>query len=471
MTASHRLPHAAALALIVATAAGAPPALAQEVSTAELLAQIQALKAQVEALEARVQAQAPQPAPPPAPRPVAEIAPSRPSPAPAPELKVAFDGAPRITVGSSSLKLRGRLSIDAIWQDIDRADPLRSVDVAQIRGRQAFFGVEGNIGPQWFYKVEGGAVNGGGWSWDDAYLEYRNGANAVLVGNQKGVGLENLTSSRFPSFIDRGPMDNLIDASYHLGVHYWRVGSNYSFNAGVTGASLNSIDISPGPGSTGFNERLTASARATVAPIKTEDTVVHLGAWTRWRKRGDDGAFTYAVGYNSPLRVQTLLTTGAVGHKDLGVGLEGALAHRSFSLQGEVVNMRVDAPPGVIGGSPDLRAGYLFASFFATGETRAYNARGEFGRTRVRKPLGDGGFGSLELLARYDFADFSDALAPGGARLVNGGTYDAFTLGLTWQPINYVRVMANYTRGEVDNVGLGADADIDVFQVRTQIDW
>jgi phosphate-selective porin OprO/OprP len=418
-------------------------------------AQGQVQAAQAEAATVRTELQAAQ-------RTIATI------PAP-PAYTIVFDGGPRITAGANSVKIRGRLLLDAIRQDIDRPGTAADSRVSQIRGRQAFLGVEGNMGPNWFYKLEGGAVNGGGWAWDDAVVEYRRGPNAVIVGNQKSVGMENITSTRTTSFLDRGPMDSLIDAGFLLGAYYWRTGSNYSFNIGASGQSLNSPDITPAAGSSGQNERIAFSARATVAPVKTDDTVVHLGAWSRYRKRGDDTAFVYAAGYNSPLKVQTPVSTGAFGDHDTALGVEAALVHRSLSLQGEFVNVRTD-PVGA-GPAADLRAGYAFVSFFPTGEKRAYNVRGEFGRTRVLNPLSDKGFGALELLARYDFADLTDAQSPLGARLANAGTYKAVTLGANWYPIAYVRFMANYTRGQYDNLGAANDADVDLFQLRGQIDW
>ena len=389
---------------------------------------------------------------------------------PPPAYTVAWDGAPRISGSGNSFKIRGRLLLDATRQNLDRPGTLNDVAVAQVRGRQAFIGVEGNIGPNWFYKLEGGAVNGGAVAWDDAYIEYRHDArNSVIIGNQKFVGLENLTSTRFTSFMDRGPMDSLIDATYHLGVYYWHVGSNYSVNAGVTGHTLNNPDVVTGPGSSGQHERLTASARATVAPINDDHTTVHLGAWTRYRKRGDDGAFTYTAGYNSPLRVASPVTTGGVGDHDLSLGLEGAWLHDSLSLQGEFASTAVDR--GAAAPNFDLRAGYAFLSWFPTGEKRNYALRGEFGRTRVLHPLSGEGWGALELLARYDFADFTAADSPAGVRLPNAGVYNAVTLGANWYPIGYVRFMANYTRGKYDNVGVLNDTDVDLFQLRGQIDW
>jgi phosphate-selective porin OprO/OprP len=490
MTKKPALMRGAALGVLIALAAGAGAQAQTAMSNAELAAQIRQMQAQLAAMQARLDAQERSQAaaqaqvaaaeaeaaaaraeletarlaaaaPPPAPVPAA--------PAPQPSYTVAFDGGPRISGGGSSVKIRGRLLLDAVWQHIDRPGGVGGARVSQIRGRQAFLGVEGAIGPNWFYKVEGGAVNGGAWSWDDASIEYRHDPrNSVIVGNQKAVGLETFTSTRTTSFLDRGPMDAMIDGGFHLGAYYWRTGTNYSFNAGVFGHTLNSPDVAPAAGSSGYHERVSASARATFAPVNTATTTVHLGAWGRLRKRGDDTALVYTAAYNSPLRVQSPVTTGAVGDHDLTLGLEGAWVRNNLSLQGEVTNIRVARAAG----EPfDLRAGYAFVSFFPTGERRAYGVRGEFGRTRVLNPLSDKGFGALELLARYDFADFTDAAGPAGTPLAAAGTYRAVTLGANWYPISYVRFMANYTRGKYDNLGLANDADVDLFQLRGQVDW
>jgi phosphate-selective porin OprO/OprP len=390
-------------------------------------------------------------------------------PAP-PATTMTWDGATRFTGNGNTFKFRGRILIDAAAFDIDRQGTVNDLSGRQIRGRQAFLGVEGNIGSKFGYKVEGGAVNGGAWAWDDAYFEYKvTRQDSIFIGNIKAAGLENITSSRFTSFLDRGPYDNLAQYSYLLAVQWQHVGSNWTFTAAAQGDSINSADVAAATGSSNNNERIGYTARATWFPINDAHRTLHLGAWTRYRKHGDDGLFTYAAGYNSPLRPVTLTTTGGVGDTDLTMGWEGAFVWDSFSLQTEGARIHVNR----LAGQPDfdINTGFVFGSWFLTGERRQYGTKGEFTRPRVINPVDKNGWGALEVLARFDWADLTDAKAANGIGLPNAGTYKGYTLAATWYPINYVHFMANFTHGIINNPGLVNDAKTNVFQVRAQLDW
>ncbi len=82
-----------------------------------------------------------------------------------------------------------------------------------------FLGVEGKLNNYIAYKAEGGCVNGGTSSWDDVVIEYKpTDTTSILFGNIKAAGLENLTSTRFTTFMDRGPYGDIGVDSYLLSV-------------------------------------------------------------------------------------------------------------------------------------------------------------------------------------------------------------------------------------------------------------
>jgi phosphate-selective porin OprO/OprP len=118
----------------------------------------------------------------------------------------AWKGAPQWTNDDVQFKVRGRILIDAVFQKVDRQGALPDYDTRNIRGRQVFIGVEGKLNNYIAYKAEGGFVNGGTSSWDDVVIEFKpNDMTSIMVGNIKAAGLENLTSTRFTTFMDRGP--------------------------------------------------------------------------------------------------------------------------------------------------------------------------------------------------------------------------------------------------------------------------
>lgn len=399
------------------------------------------------------------------------------------DLNVGWKGAPEFTNDDAQFKVRGRILLDYVNEDIDRAVGVDS-ETSNLRGRQAFLGVEGRINSMFAYKAEGGAVNGGAWAWDDVVLEFKpNDFTSIMVGNIKVVSLENMTSTRFTSFMDRGPYGDLTDASYTLGVVGRLNGQNWTLTAGVNGASLNDADVTgpaAGTGKTDANERLQFAARGTWAPIDTDTDKLHLGLWARYRNSNSEG-FVYQVRPNTNYGSR-FVTTGsqAYGDTDTTIGGEFAFIHGPFSVQAEYADISVE---GIIedGGltplanrraDADFSTGYIFASWFPTGEMRQYDPKkGEFGRQKVLNPITAGGTGALELLVRYEFADISDAANSAGVALSQGGEYTSWTAGATYYPFSYVRLMANYTQGEADNPGIAQDVDVNVFQMRAQIDF
>ena len=89
------------------------------------------------------------------------------------ETTTAWKGAPQWTNDDMQFKVRGRILIDYVYQDVNRVAPLGDYKTSNIRGRQAFLGIEGKLNNYLAYKAEGGAVNGGAWAWDDVVIEYK----------------------------------------------------------------------------------------------------------------------------------------------------------------------------------------------------------------------------------------------------------------------------------------------------------
>jgi phosphate-selective porin OprO/OprP len=401
------------------------------------------------------------------------------SAASAQETVTSWSGAPRFTNDDVTFKVRGRVLIDAVFQDVDREGNAPDFTTRNFRGRQVFLGVEGALNSQWAYKIEGGWVNGGSPSWDDVVIEFKpTETSSILIGNVKAAGLENLTSTRFTSFMDRGPFGDIGVDSYLVSVVGKTWGPNWTLTAAAQGNSINTADVNNGLA--GSEERVGFTVRGTFVPVNTDFTKVHLGLSARVRDRGDEGAFNYAVrpGTNFGTSGQ-YWATGAVGDKDTTIAGEFALVHKNFSVQAEYANIKIDRlqTATLRGGDPDVNVGYAFVSWWPTGETRNYNAtNGEFGRPKILNPTTAGGWGGVELLARYDYADGSDVFSTSttpAARTAAAlaGEYEAWTIGANYYPFGYVRFQANYTQAKIDNPAVGQDFDIDQFQLRAQLDF
>lgn len=402
------------------------------------------------------------------------------SAAQAQETTTAWKGAPQWTNDDVQFKVRGRILLDYVAQDVDRVAPLADYKTSNARGRQVFLGVEGKLNNYLAYKVEGGSWNGASWAWDDVVIEFKpNDFTSLMVGNIKAAGLENLTSTRFISFLDRGPYGDMVTDSYLLSVVAKANGQNWTVTGQVAGDSLNNADVdNTTTGNPGSKERIGFTARASYAPLNGDVDKLHLGVWARQRNHGDEAAFNYRGRTNTNYGNTRYYSTGAVGDTDQTLAVEAAYVHGPFSVQGEWATMKVDRLKTVQpGGDFDVNAGYAFVSFWPTGETRAYDAaKGEFGRPKIMNPITAGGFGGVELLARYDFADLTDAYASattaaGRTLSQDAGEYKAWTLGVNYYPTAYVRLMANYTDADIDNPAAGRDVAVKQFQVRAQLDF
>lgn len=424
--------------------------------------------------------------------------------------KFAFDGATRATDGQGDMfKVRGRILFDAVQEDVDReggAGRVADYHSRNFRGRQLYLGVEGQITPKFAYKLEGGWANGANPTWDDAVIEYKaTKTTSILFGNQKAAGLENLTSQRFTDFLDRGAFQDVAQLDYVVALEMVTTGPNYSIWAALQGASVNSADVTSGAyGSNSANERLGATVRGTYSPILTADTKSHLGVWARYRSRGGETGFNYSAkpdtNFNSETTGATqLLNTGAVADSDVTIGGEAMFEHRNFEIQAEAAAIFVDrlstARNATFGGDDfTIPTAYVSGSWFLTGEMKNYNVNGQFGRVKVLNPIDKGGMGAFQLAARVDYVDLTDMKANGVASLATqygvanaavptvgiatAGRWTGGTIGLNWYPISYVRLMGNYTFGSVDNptyvvggVRTEADAKVNVFQLRAQIDY
>jgi len=398
------------------------------------------------------------------------------------ETTTAWKGAPQWTNDDMQFKVRGRILIDYVYQDVERVPPNASYKTSNIRGRQAFLGIEGKLNSYLAYKAEGGAVNGGAWAWDDVVIEYKpNDMTSIMVGNIKAAGLENLTSTRFTTFMDRGPYGDFGPDSYVLSVVAKFNGPNWTATGALQGASINSADVNnTATANPGSKERVGFTGRVSFAPILTDENKLHLAAFGRHRNHGDEGAFSYAGRTNTAYGDSgRYYTTGAIGNTDTTWGLEAAFVHGPFSVQGEYADIKVKRLQTIAGGGrdPNVKVGYAFASFWPTGETRNYDAtKGEFGRPKILNPITAGGFGGVELAVRYDYADLTEAYetaatAAGRTLSQDAGKYKAWTLGVNYYPTGYVRVMANYTRSKIDSPVPVRDTDVDTFQMRAQIDF
>jgi len=377
------------------------------------------------------------------------------------ETTTAWKGAPQFQNDSFTFKVRGRAYIDAVNQEVDReagADYSSQVT----RTRTVRLGVEGTWNQNWAYKAEVQVV-GGSAAWEDLILEYKPTDSAsIMIGNFKTLSLENVTSSRYTTFMERGAYNDVLGVGRVMTIAAKVNGENWTALAAVSGDSINSADPTV-VGDDGGSEQSSIQARATWAPVMTDTNLVHLGVWARKRDRGDQSGFSYAVRNNTNYGAQ-FTSSGAIGDSDTQIAGEALWIAGPFSLQGEYANIDIDRTNGL---DQNAKAYYVAASWYVTGEKRNMEVKkGELGRTKILNPVTAGGPGAIELAVRYDNTDLTDI-----SGVATAGEYSAWTLGANWYPFPYVRFMANYTKSQNDNAAIGSDVDVDTLQFRAQFDF
>ena len=463
----------ASLALIAAT-----PALAQAPSTEELgalvraqAAEIAALKARLEKLETQSVAQAA--ATPPAQTQPVEVAQQQ-----AAEPVVVTPFAPQIVPpGPADIDIAQARAIAAnpagvttewgaglpVFRSADGVFTYKPrgrilVDVSSTRGsrysgrnttttgmRALRLGLEGGVGPHFFYQFETD------FSENEvdivtAFMGWRNkiGTNIdydIRAGHLfNDRAFEGSTGSDSTPFLERGTVSTAIIPQrgfYGIGVMGRIFGPNYHASVSITGDRVD--------GQQATNDSRTVSARAHWNPIKTDKSLLHIGAWG-FDESLSSSATTLTrstvIGgrFNGAVRV----STGELlfGKSTTGYGVELGGYTGGLWVMGEA-GRRIAR---LTGGRPDFesKAWSVSTGLFLTGELPPYNPRlGSFGQPNVLDPVLSGGSGAVELTARYENLDYTD--------LVLGGDGWAATLGVNWYLNSFTRFQLNGIQWHTNN--------------------
>lgn len=250
----------------------------------------------------------------------------------------------------------------------------------------------------------------------------------VKAGQYKApFSLEELTSTRFITFIERG-LPNTLAPGYHVGVGAERSSGPWTAALGVFSRPTGGYAAAtPGNGSWAVTGRLTWD------PVNRTGALLHLGASGSYRLAGDARTFHVHEGPESGRTETYYLDTEPVTGVDhfATLGVEGAATAGPWSAQAEYIGTDVSrrgSEPSV-----NLDGAYGFVSWFPTGESRHYGA----GRFRRIHPLH--GPGALQLALRYSFLDLNSGP-------VAGGRERDVTLGVNWYFSPYMRFMFNYIK-------------------------
>ncbi len=298
------------------------------------------------------------------------------------ETTVSTKGGLKVESGEYKFEFGGR-----IMYDYNKAEKNGVTDEDDFDLRRGRVYAKGNISTNWEFKSQ---FNIDGSGVEDLFLTYTGWGDAanVTIGNQKmPFGLEELTSSKDITVLERSAITERYAIGRAEGVQlHGLMGSKATYGIGLFGDDTPDSEI-------GF------AARYTYAPVLTDTSVVHFG-----------------IAYKDI-------------SEDSAVGFEAAASSGPFHIQAEFVNGEE--------GDTDVDGYYVQAGYILTGESRPY-------KEGVFKRVAPGGnSGAWEVTLRYEDGD-------GNHSDIELGTTDAsaYTLGLNYYPHKNIRVGVNYTDGE-----------------------
>lgn len=386
-----------------------------------------------------------------------------PSPPPAapPATTIAWKGAPQFEdkAAGFSFKPKGFAQFDGGYVD----DPGGALGQAanlggRARVRRAVFGAEGTLPGGFGYKAEFNLADGSV-GYEDVVLTWQpDGVPLLLtIGHAYPLsGLEVVTSSRLTSFAERNQATDAFNLGRKVGASLGLVDpkDRYTLTAGLYQTGITSDFADNG---------WQASVRGTISPRLGDDVRLHLGAsYQRRENRGDTVQARYRARPFTNVTDFRFVDTGALnstGDEIFGVELAGIFGPVHATGEGYRLRLR-DFRPSINSGAgnilfrngPGFTGAYGEIGWYMTGETRGYKG-GRWDRAKVLKPLGDGGWGALQLNARIDWLDLTDTIGRDVLAVplvINGGQQTGYSLGAAWNPTDYVRFILQYSRIEIE---------------------
>lgn len=343
------------------------------------------------------------------------------------------------------------------------------------RARRIVLSAEGKLGGGFGYKAEFNLAEGK-IGYEDVFLSYAMKDTPLQF--QAGhfytlSGLETMTSSRLTSFLERSLANDGFGFSRRVGLSAGLVDKDggYTVTAGIFNAPMEEA-FSDG--------RWLGAVRGTVSP-KLGGGRLHIGVNYQHRVADEDSQnIRYRARPATQLTDFRFVDTGSLaarGDDVYGIELAGIFGPFHFAAEGHKARPRQLA--GV--DQPGFKSGYVELGYYLTGETRGYK-NGRWDKAKIKAPIGKSGAGAWQINGRFDTIDLAERRGDGS--LVNGGRQDAYQASLIWMPVDYVRLLLQYTRIEVQGGPRAATVvpdpttpaserryDSDVVALRAQVEF
>ncbi len=384
----------------------------------------------------------------------------------APTIK--FKGAPEISDGKGwSFKPRGRFQWDVASVNAPNGVSNPGLGFSN-KLRRLFLGVQGTIPGGFGYRAEADFANSAV-TVTDAYITYDRGPLNITLGHHKTYGsLDELTSDLDTSFMERAAFVQAFGFERRLGLGFGYAKGDIVVNAGVFTDNIRDLS---GTG-TDANNSYSLDSRVVWMP-KLDAVQLHVGGSVHWRDMNSLSSTTVAYRARpgaGTTDVRFISTGNRLVTKEAGAGLELAAISGPLHATGEAYWFRPELAAS--GKDAHLFGGYGEIGYMLTGgDTRAYK-KGTFASVVPTKPVGKGGIGAIQIVARYDYLDLNDP-----ARGITGGTQSGYYAGINWFPVEYIKFMLNYGHIDYSNATIAKTPNgdrsygVDTLAARAQLSF
>ena len=311
--------------------------------------------------------------------------------------------------------------------------------------------------------------NSGGFYLDKSYLNFPAGRflGSIQIGQfQPPMGLELITSSRDIAFMEpAAPLQALapgVEAGIQIGRPVFDQRATWALGIFAPGAGSQDY----GTASQDFGSLI---GRVTWLPYYHPDSdvpaanrLLHVGLSANVLY-SSSSTLQYQSRPESHIAPYVIDTEEIDANSAETAGIEVAWVNGPFSAQGEFLYSNISAAND--GGDLAFYGGYVYASWYLTGESRSYNpTTGAFNRLIPRHNFcfHGGGWGAVELAVRFSYTDLTDGP-------VAGGRLNLLMAGVNWYLQPHVRWMFNSGVGRT--AGGAETGDMFIFQTRIGIDF
>ncbi|HOV33830.1 MAG TPA: porin [Candidatus Hydrogenedens sp.] len=378
--------------------------------------------------------------------------------------------------GSFELQVGGRIQLD--WAFFDNDGGLASIFGEEDDGvqfRRARIDFSGKMYDSISYRMEfdfaGDKDMEGRAKFTDVYLGLSDlpYAGNLQIGHfREPFGMEQLTNPNYNTFMENG-LNDVFNPKRNVGLMLFNsnLQNRLLWQVGV----FKETDDFPSDDDSDDDQGYAVTGRIVGLPWYKENgrKLLHLGL--AYSHRNPDGATlrykttpecALANTYTDTDRYEGFRITDAVADDVDLFGTEFLLIYGPLSIQAEQAFSYVDTD---FSGSREFQGGYVYTSYFLTGENRVYNNKtGILNRVKPKKNFSPktGGWGAWELGLRYSWIDLDSGM-------IRGGKEQDWTLGLNWYLNPNTRVFLNYVRANIEHDLY--EGDLNILQTRFQIDF